>query len=634
MIPGHDASSAGGHPQTEAAPAVVREFISIIAAQAAAATAGHSQPGYLQLSRVHPTEDKLVCSRFQINDVEHMVAAAVGDSGNSFNAYVEGRTIKAGAPRGRGTLADTAAVFALVVDSDADKDMAWAPAVPVSMTIETSPGNYHYWLFLKEAVNAEVGKRMGERIRKATGADHDSGNPTQPYRIAGTTNYPSAAKIKRGRRIVPTRIIEFDPEVLFTPEDIERAFPLPERKTNEGDNGTATGLTNESGIPADSMAIIRDGVAKGGQSEAFWNVIIVLNRLGWQVGEIVELLERHPDGIARKYRGRLSHEVERAYNKIDGPSPQPRKPQRPPASTEKLMYKQFDPIKYVVPGLIVEGLTLIAGKPKIGKSWLLLHAGLAVSRGGFTLGDIHCIEGDVLYCALEDNERRLQSRLRVLLGSQPGPKRLHYLTELPRLGDGGHEVIADWIKCAMHPRLVAIDTLAMVREPKKRDESNYEADYNAVVTLRELANRHGVAVVLVHHLRKADADDAFDTVSGTLGLTGAPDSILVLKRDSSGTVILHGRGRDLPPVERVMTFNPEACTWTMGGDAADVRRSQERAAVLAAVEETDTPVGPRDIAAATGMKSTNVRCLLGQLVKEGAIEKASYGKYRGRRKAA
>ena len=70
----------------------------------------------------------------------------------------------------------------------------------------------------------------------------------------------------------------------------------------------------------------------------------------------------------------------------------------------------FDPIKYVVPGYIVEGLTLLAGKPKIGKSWLLLHAAIAVARGEFALGNVHCIEGDVLYCALEDGPRRLQSR--------------------------------------------------------------------------------------------------------------------------------------------------------------------------------------------------------------------------------
>src|SRR5262245_13197747 len=101
---------------------------------------------------------------------------------------------------------------------------------------------------------------------------------------------------------------------------------------------------------------------------------------------------------------------------------------------EALKTMSFEPIKYVVPGIIVEGLTLFAGKPKIGKSWLLLHAAVAVARGGFTLGDKHCIEGDVLYCALEDNERRLQSRVTKLLGiAQDWPRRFEYKCELPRL---------------------------------------------------------------------------------------------------------------------------------------------------------------------------------------------------------
>jgi len=82
----------------------------------------------------------------------------------------------------------------------------------------------------------------------------------------------------------------------------------------------------------------------------------------------------------------------------------------------------------------------------------------------------------------------------------------------------------------------------------------------AVLELRKLANETGDTIVLVHHLRKADADDAFDTVSGTLGLTGAPDAILVLKRDTSGTIVLHGRRRDLSEIEFVMQFDRDACT--------------------------------------------------------------------------
>jgi hypothetical protein len=299
------------------------------------------------------------------------------------------------------------------------------------------------------------------------------------------------------------------------------------------------------------------------------------------------------------------------------------------ATLEALKTMTFAPIKHVIPGIIVEGLTLFAGKPKIGKSWLLLHAGIAVARSGFTLGDIHCAEGDVLYCALEDNERRLQSRATKLLGiAQDWPARFSYTCEMPRLANGGLDVIKGWIKSKAHPRLIIIDTLAMVRAPKKRDESSYDADYAAVLELRALASETSVAIVLVHHLRKADSDDAFDTVSGTLGLTGAPDSVLVLKRDTMGTIVLHGRGRDLTEIEKALTFDREACLWRVTGDAADVQRSSERGAVLAAIDEAGEPIGPNEIAIAIGARAGNVRFLLHKLQKEGDIEKVAYGKYR------
>src|SRR5262245_7102769 len=98
-------------------------------------------------------------------------------------------------------------------------------------------------------------------------------------------------------------------------------------------------------------------------------------------------------------------------------------PSRPPLSAETLKTMKFPPIKYVVHGVLVEGLTLVAGKPKLGKGWLLLLTGLAVARGGTTLGDVRCGEGDVLYCALEDDARRLQARMTKLLGiSQAWPR--------------------------------------------------------------------------------------------------------------------------------------------------------------------------------------------------------------------
>ena len=303
-------------------------------------------------------------------------------------------------------------------------------------------------------------------------------------------------------------------------------------------------------------------------------------------------------------------------------------------SVKGLQIMTFEPLKYVVRGVIVEGLTILAGKPKLGKSWLMLHAAIAVASGGFTLGEIHCIEGDVLYCALEDGERRLQARMTKLCGfARPWPERMSYfsLGDMPRLNAGGLDMIRQWIASAPEPRLIVIDTFVTVRAPKKNGEPAYDADYESGKALQALANEYGVAIVIIHHLRKADADDVFDTVNATLGLTGVVDSILVLKRDVGGGTTLHGRGRDLEAFEKAIVWNSDACVWTIVGDAKMVRRSSERAAIVEALATASEPLAPSDIAAATGMKPPNVKFLLRKMLNDGEVEKMAYGKYRLRR---
>src|SRR5262249_44895248 len=311
-----------------------------------------------------------------------------------------------------------------------------------------------YWFFLRKAVSAEVGKALGERIRAATRADHDTGNVVQPYRVAGTVNYPNAKKIERGRVTVPTRIVEFDPEQFL---DIE-AFPPPQTNDAGTTPGNGQGDGDLDRIPADTLAVIRNGPHQGDdRSYVFWNVMLVLKSLGFTIDGITALLEQYPNGIAVKYRGRLRKQVEHIYNKIKDRD-QPASSVRPIGPTYQgatLRTMTFMPIKYVIPGILVEGLTLFAGKPKIGKSCLLLHASTAVARGGFTLGETHCVEGDVLYCALEDNQRRMKSRLTKLLGSaNEWPQRLFLRHDLPILTEGGLDLLRDWIKSVPHPRLI------------------------------------------------------------------------------------------------------------------------------------------------------------------------------------
>jgi Family of unknown function (DUF5906)/RepB DNA-primase from phage plasmid len=297
-------------------PEHIERFLQFLMAHAARALHGLDDPGFIQISRLHPTDERLVPTRFETSDAAAMIEQAITDSDAGFNVYVEARTVRGDLGSRRGELKDTAAVFGLVIDSDADKNKAWRPTAQPSMTVETSPGNFQYWFLLEKAVSAEVGKKLGERIRAASDADHDTGTVTQPYRIAGTINYPSAKKRARGRTVVGTTLVEINP-IIWTPEDIERAFPASQNKSNGNSDADNQGPGfDENELPADLLALIRNGVEQGRRSDEFFRAVAWLKELGWTINGITWLFERYPDGIAKKYNGRIRSEVKRVCEKL------------------------------------------------------------------------------------------------------------------------------------------------------------------------------------------------------------------------------------------------------------------------------------------------------------------------------
>ncbi len=297
-------------------------------------------------------------------------------------------------------------------------------------------------------------------------------------------------------------------------------------------------------------------------------------------------------------------------------------------SAADLRRMTFPEVPFVVAGLILEGLTILAGRPKIGKSWLALDVCLGVAQGRRVLGNLATTQGDVLYAALEDNRRRLQKRIDKLLTpfSPEWPARLILATQWRRLDSGGVEDIADWAASVPNPRLVVLDTLAGVRPPKQNGEALYDADYRALVELHRLAVEKGFAVLVLHHTRKAEADDPLDTVSGTLGLVGCADTVLVLARSSGGTT-LYVRGRDLEEREDAIVFDSERCSWIVQGEAAEVRQSDTRKAIFAALAKSREPLSPKDIADDTGLHDDNVRQTLRRMTSDGDIYLVSRGKY-------
>jgi RecA-family ATPase len=205
--------------------------------------------------------------------------------------------------------------------------------------------------------------------------------------------------------------------------------------------------------------------------------------------------------------------------------------------------------RFVVPGLIPDGLTLLAGKPKPGKSWIALNLALAVATGGVALGFIRVEAGDVLYLALEDTRQRLQSWLAQILrktNARP-PGTLSLATAWPRHDKGGIGAVMDWLESRKDSaRLVIIDTWQKLRPSKLCGKNDYEQDYEHAGQLKALADKYALGRLALTHCRKADASDVLDSVSGTLGLTGAADATLVLKRQrGQADAELFATSRDL-----------------------------------------------------------------------------------------
>jgi hypothetical protein len=199
------------------------------------------------------------------------------------------------------------------------------------------------------------------------------------------------------------------------------------------------------------------------------------------------------------------------------------------------------------------------------------------------------------------------------------PERLMVETECPRLDQGGIEAIREWAEGAECPRLIVVGVFNKVRPETKRGENPYEADYRALTPLKELADEKGLSILIVHHTREMEAEDPFDTVSGTTGFTGAADTVLVLARSSQGTT-LYGRGRDIEEVETAVQFDKHSGRWSVLGAADEVRRSDERS-LIKVLREADEPMTPTDLAVATGAKANNVKQLLFKMSKAGEVTK-------------
>ncbi len=257
-----------------------------------------------------------------------------------------------------------------------------------------------------------------------------------------------------------------------------------------------------------------------------------------------------------------------------------------------------------VPGLITEGFGILAGTPKVGKSWLTLDVALACAEGGMVFGGLPVDPRAVLLLALEDGPRRLQKRMWDLRPGAQLPIGLDIITEATP-GTVAAK-ISEWL--CIHADddkkpLVFLDTLGRARPQRRAGDDPYIADYQLGIGIKRLVDQvPGAGMLAVHHTRKQGASDWMDTVSGTQGIVGSADYVLVLRRErQSDGGLLSVTGRDICEAEYALTLT--AGRWSLDGPDLAAAAESARSRAEAAREQKQARLADRSLSALAYVQS-------------------------------
>ena len=229
---------------------------------------------------------------------------------------------------------------------------------------------------------------------------------------------------------------------------------------------------------------------------------------------------------------------------------------------DELMDNVFEVKSAVIENLLYTGAYILAGAPKIGKSFLVAQIAHHVSTGQDLWGyKVH--QGTVLYLALEDDESRLQRRMFRMFGVE-GTSSLHFATSAKMIGSGLDEQLEKFVREHSDTKLIIVDTLQKVREMVS-DNYSYSSDYEVIGKLKQFADQHGVCILIVHHTRKQPAGDSFDKISGTTGLSGCADGALIMQKEkrTDGKATLEISGRDQPDQRLYLSKDQERLVWLL-----------------------------------------------------------------------
>ncbi|WP_270553827.1 AAA family ATPase [Cloacibacillus evryensis] len=285
---------------------------------------------------------------------------------------------------------------------------------------------------------------------------------------------------------------------------------------------------------------------------------------------------------------------------------------------------------WAIDQMIPQGLSVIASPPKTGKSYFVLQSAFAVASGEKFLG-YRTTKGKVLLISLEDTFNRLQKRIvQVCPDTSKIPDNLDMTVEFPRLDSEGLACLDKQIKESGYS-LVIVDTWGKSKPngQAKRSENVYETDVRLVSEVKKLADKYGISILLVHHLKKGGgaSKDWLESLSGSMGLSATVDGLLALERERGSDIgILKRSGRDLEDDEDI-GLNWLAPCWEFNGSAVQMKLNATKQKILTCIEKSNEPVKPCYVSTDTGINANTVRYHLSKMLQEGLIAITSDGKY-------
>jgi len=293
-------------------------------------------------------------------------------------------------------------------------------------------------------------------------------------------------------------------------------------------------------------------------------------------------------------------------------------------TTKSLLETNFPDPVWIIDNIIPEGLTLLAAPVKIGKSWLALDIASTLATGGLILGDTPVEPGKVLALFLEDTPRRLKNRL-AKQGRTPS-EHCHIFTSWAT-GAEALEWVLLFLEKHMEVKLIIIDTLG--RFASFRDSNDYGETTDFMAKIKRIADDFNIAIVMLHHVKKAFQDDFTHQVLGSTGIVGAVDTIITITRKRGEfDAILEITGRDVEEKKLAVKFDRSCCRWEIVGDASEVMDTRQRQEIIDLLKSSDKPLGPKEIADTLDRSADNIKALLYKMFKDQQVSKEGYGKYR------